>query len=744
MTLSRNSISRAFAYGLALQTPLSLAAMPSNPSTTPEITIYGKAEPAETSTAAENDHHWRIDRPYVADSALLLADTPGMHLQSAGGISSLPIFRGLRDDKLLIQTDGMSLIASCPNHMNSPLSYLDASKVDSIQVSNGAAPVSQGGDNIGGSIVVNSAPPRFASSNSKLLMTGRIGAYYRSNGNAAGANIDTTLANTQYSLNYTGSTARADNYDAARSFKPTATTASGHKLDGKTVGSSAFKTESHALNLAWRGEKQLVELQAGMQRTPYEGFPNQRMDMTRNDSNQFNLHYLKQLHWGSLDARIYRQSVSHSMQFGEDKQFVYGSYAGMPMESRSNTLGGHLTASLPLDTRHDLKAGSEFQRYQLDDSWPPAGVCSSGMCMMSPNTFVNINNGKRNRLDVYSELHSNWSPALMSIIGLRSSQISTNAGNVEGYNNSMMYAGDAAAFNAQEHKKTDHNFDYSALLRYSPSARQQYEVAYAQKMRSPNLYERYTWSSMSMAAVMNNFAGDGNGYYGQVNLKPETAHTISASADWQGESADDWRVQFSPYFSHVENFIDAQRCGASLCGGPVNQTTADKFVVLQYVNHRAQLYGADLSAQLNVVRNKPWGRLDLKSQASYTRGDNLSTGDNLYNIMPLNARMSLVHKQGKWRNSVEWVASSNKTRTSSVRNEIKTRGYGLLNLRSRHDWKQVSLDIGIDNLFNRYYEQALGGAYVGQGMTMGINSIPWGIVVPGGGRSFLTAISYNF
>lgn len=743
MVKVRLSFSQAAICGFALQAPISLAAASSSLAITPEITIYGSAIAPSSYLDSGDETAKHLNEPFVTDSALLLANFPGMHLQSAGGISNIPVFRGFRDDRLLVKTDGMSLTASCPNHMNSPLSYLDASKVDTIEVFNSTAPVSQGGDNIGGSILVNSEPSRFASSG-ETLITGQASAYYRSNGSATGATAEATLATDIYSVTYSGSTASAENYDAARSFKTAITTPNGNRLDGKTVGSSAFRTENHALNLAWRDQQQLVELKAGIQRTPYEGFPNQRMDMTRNDSRHLNLHYLRQMQWGDLDARIYQQNVQHSMQFGEDKQFVYGTYAGMPMESRSNTLGGHLIASRPLNTRHTLKAGGEFQRYELDDWWPPAGVCTSGMCMMSPNTFLNINNGKRNRLDVYSEMHSNWSPILTSIVGLRSSQVGTNAGNVQGYNSSMMYAGDATAFNALEHRKTDRNLDYSVLLRYKPSVRQHYEVAYAQKVRSPNLYERYTWSSMGMAAVMNNFAGDGNGYFGQINLKPEVARSISVTAEWRGHAKDGWQIRLSPYFTRIDDFIDAQRCGASLCGGTANLTTNDKFVVLQYVNQRAQLYGADLSTQITLIRSQPWGSLNLKGQASYTRGDNLSTGDNLYHIMPFNVRVNLTHEQGQWTNFVEWIASADKSRVSSVRNEIKTSGYGLLNLRARHTWKRLALDVGIDNVFNRYYEQPLGGAYVGQGMTMGINGIPWGVAVPGAGRSLFSALSFNF
>ena len=40
---------------------------------------------------------------------------------------------GLADDRLRIKVDGMDLIASCPNHMNPALSYLDPSNVGMLK-----------------------------------------------------------------------------------------------------------------------------------------------------------------------------------------------------------------------------------------------------------------------------------------------------------------------------------------------------------------------------------------------------------------------------------------------------------------------------------------------------------------------------------------------------------------------------------------------------------------------------------
>ena len=67
-------------------------------------------------------------RAATSDTASLLRSTPGVSLYGAGGASSLPAIHGLADDRVRIQVDGMDLVASCPNHMNPPLSYLDPTR----------------------------------------------------------------------------------------------------------------------------------------------------------------------------------------------------------------------------------------------------------------------------------------------------------------------------------------------------------------------------------------------------------------------------------------------------------------------------------------------------------------------------------------------------------------------------------------------------------------------------------------
>ena len=142
--------------------------------------------------------------------------------------------------------------------------------------------------------------------------------------------------------------------------------------------------------------------------------------------------------------------------------------------------------------------------------------------------------------------------------------------------------------------------------------------------------------------------------------------------------------------------------------------------------------------------NTAWGEFGLKGLLSYVRGKNTDTGDDLYNIMPLNARVALTQRLGAWTGTAEVLMVDGKSRLSAVRNELPTAGYGLLNLRASYEWKQVRLDFGIDNLFDRFYNHPQGGVYLGQGRTMAATAVPWGVSVPGMGRSVSAGVTVKF
>jgi iron complex outermembrane receptor protein len=306
---------------------------------------------------------------------------------------------------------------------------------------------------------------------------------------------------------------------------------------------------------------------------------------------------------------------------------------------------------------------------------------------------------------------------------------------------------DAALFNSRSHERTDRNWDLSWIARYESGDRTDIEIGLAQKTRSPNLYERYAWSTWQMAALMNNFVGDGNGYVGNLDLDPEVARTLSVTFGWHDAADEAWRLTATPYYTNVHDYVDAIQWD-STTNAPRTAPVADNFTVLRFENTKARLYGIDLSGRYRRDTGTRVGALALQAIASSARGENRDTGDDLYNVMPLNATVGITQSAGPWENTIEGEFAAAKRLVSDVRNEMPTAGYGLVNLRSRYVRESWSLELGVENAFDRFHDLPLGGAYVGQGTTMTIPPYPnqpqWGTPVPGPGRSIYAAASLRF
>jgi iron complex outermembrane receptor protein len=447
-----------------------------------------------------------------------------------------------------------------------------------------------------------------------------------------------------------------------------------------------------------------------------------------------------------LSARVYYEDTRHVMNILRDK--VPG--MNMPMDTKGGNVGYTVEAEIPLAARDTLRVGNELRRFTLDDWWTPV---MSMVGSMGPGTLLNVNNGRRDRIGTFAEWETRRGNGWTALLGVRSDVVRMNTDNVVGYNTSTAttgsgaYSADADAFNALDHHRQDIDFDLTALVRYEPTSTSAFEFGYARKTRAPSLYERYLWvKRSSMSANMNGWFGDGNGYTGNLDLRPEVAHTVSATAGWHDKAKDRWQLKITPYYTRVQDYIDVDRC--PVIADKSNGCTAAKFsatsgfVALQFANHAARLYGVDATLRMPLGGNAGLGAFALAGVIGYVRGENLDTGSNLYHMMPFHGNLSLEHNLGRWSSALEFQAVDAKTDVDAVRNELPTSGYALLNVRSGYQWKLVErasmrLDAGIDNLTGRKYALPMGGRYW-VGDKTGNSS------VPGMGRSFYSALSFQF
>ena len=648
-----------------------------------------------------------------SDTAGLLSDEPGVALATGGGVSSLPVIRGLADDRVLIYVDGMCLTSACANHMNPPLSYIAPANVSSIGVNAGVTPVSYGGDNIGGIIHVDSDQPVFATPGEGVKAGGSVSSYYRSNNRSTGASFSGAVANSNVSFGVTGSIDHAHNYR------------DGH---GDKVTSTYYESRNLGLTLAVKGDSSLFTLKAGHQLIPDQGFVNQQMDMVGNTSSYINASYNRSFGWGKLDATAYWQNTWHEMNVGKDK-LTFPWPMIMPMYTHGIDLGYSLKTEIPFAEKNILRLGHEFHRFTLDDWWPPVEGT-----MMAPDTFLSINNGRRDRYSFFAEWKSKLSKQVTTVLGVRNEQVRMDTDDVQGYS-MMMYGADANAFNAQDHARNDSNWDITALARFEPGQTGTYELGYARKTRSPNLYERYAWSTDWMASGMINWFGDGNYYVGNLNLRPEVAHTLSISADWHDSARKSWELKVTPYFTYVNDFIGVNVTDTKTYG-------ESTFNQLQFVNHDARLYGLDISGRLSLWDNSTLGSGQLRGSVGYVHGEDLNTGSSLYHMMPLNGYLTLEQNVKGWTNAVELQLVGRKSETDPLRLEPETAAYALVNLRTAYQWKNLRVDFGISNLLDKFYYLPLGGINFDNYMVSGWS----GKIGPlaGQGRSFNVGVTQTF
>ena len=708
-----------YLFGTALTALTPSAAHAQQATALPTVTIASDALPPAVPPTAERLGKGELARAAsdTSDTADIITRVPGVSAFGAGGYSSLPVIRGMDNGRITVLVDGVPIDVACPNNMNPPLSYTDPATTDSVTVITGVSPVSLGGDTIGGTIMVETAQPRFAGSG-QTLIHGDASGFYRSNGDAFGGAASFGWANDRFSLTYDGSYTQSDNYDGGG--------------DDGVVRSTEYAKTDHALTFAATTGVGLFRLKGGIQRAPYEGFPNQRMDLTDNKSWFLNGRWQNWFDWGDVDLTVHYRDTDHRMNFLADKGGTAD--GGMPMNTEVHSAGYTLKVSLPVSSRDTIRLGSELHHEWLNDVWPPV----AGSMMMGPDAFVNINAAHRDRLGTYAEWEANWAQGLTSTVGIRNDQVWMNTGDVQPYGTSMMQMADieaAAAFNAADHSKHDSNWSGSALLHYQAAKGIALDLGYAHKVRSPNIYERYSWGRGAMASTMIGWFGDGNGYVGNLNLAPERADTVSGAVTFSGAGSTPWSIRVAPYFSHVADYIDVVPLGpiTDMMGMPTG------FVQLQFANREAHFYGLDVSGDVDLWRGTNGGAARLTLGASWLHGQNLADHDPLYHQMPFNASARLDYADDGWDGHVTLTGVADKTRVDPTRMEPETNGYALVDLGAGYSWHGFRLGANVTNLFDTAYAPPLGGQSLGDFIATG-DLRP----VPGRGRSFNLSLGKKF
>lgn len=629
-------------------------------------------------------------RARARDTASLLEQIPGAAVVRNGPLTGIAQLRGLSGDRVRVLVDGMTITPACPNHMDPPLHYASPSSLHTLTVLAGITPVSQGGDSIGGTVITESAPPRFAT-NEHALWFGEAGSFYRSSDDGYGFNGALGVANQNWSGAYQGSWQTADDL----------------RFPGGRVRDTGFdETQQHVARLAARTKHGVWEADGGMGRTCDAGTPALPMDMIEDDSWRAGLRHTGEYDFGELEGRVAIHSIDHLMDNYSLRPLAAGAMR-MFSPATSDDLSAKLAAALPRD-KHTFRGGVDFHGNTFDAYQQNAATGAQQ---------DTLNGATRARLGSYLELQSDWSDQWRTLIGIRNDTVWSDAEDIA--NSFPASATNRAAFNSQSHNFTDVNFDAMVAVRFTPNRSSSYELAFARKNRAPSLLERYLWTPLSASAGQ----ADGRTYLGNLDLDSETSHQVALTADWHG---DRWQVKFTPFYNLVSDYIQ---------GTPINRVVAGQ-PVLQFQNQDgAELYGVDGEAHYDLTK-----QFTLRGQLSYVRGINRDTDDNLYRIAPLHGTVRLEYHWRGWRSGLEVELVDRQSKVADYNGELPTPGYALLHLRAGYTFREhLSLDVALENVFDDEYADHLGGI----NRVLG-SDVPFGAHIPGAGRFVSVSVNYKF
>lgn len=589
------------------------------------------------------------------DTSALLDNTPGASIVRNGDLTGIVQLRGLFNERVRIDIDGMQITPACPNHMDPPLHYSAPSEIDSLVVLPGITPVSDGGDSIAGTVKARSVDPAFFLHGPGIR--GEAGAGYSGENEGKLASARMEAGNESYVVSTDASWARANDTGYA---------------DGR-IADTGYKIGRGAVRLDARTGDGRTTLEVGAARSDDVGTPALPMDMVKDNANRVRLNYDGALSLYEVNLSAYWHDINHTMD-----NYSLRPTTGMRMQAPSDSqdTGFQMAFARPAGGG-TLHMGAEGYANDLD----------AYQRNVTTSAKQDIYRGAtRDRAGLFVEWEHQPARDWRAQYGLRTDYVQSDTRNIQ--NSFPPASADRAIFNGRSHYRNQLHLDATALWRYSASPALGYLVAVARKTRSPSLLEYYLWTPLSASAGQ----ADGRTYLGNLDLDPEVSHQISLGLDYHPAGIS---IKPSIFYNRVTDYIQ---------GSPIARLDANGKPVLKYRNFNAELYGANGSWDWQVTPT-----VTLGGTLSYVRGKNRDTNDNLYRIAPLNGLVYTDYHTGRWTHRAEIRAAAQQHEVSSYNDEQKSGGWAILNLRTQWSDSEWQLRGGIENLFDKNYHDHLAG-----------------------------------
>ena len=611
------------------------------------------------------------------DTARLLKDAPGANINGNGPLTGIPQYRGMYGPRIATSMDGRQLAPAGPNWMDPPLSYAAAGQLESLEIYRGIVPVSVAQESIGGAIEVHTNRGDYGSDDNWQLSGKVAGSAQSING---GSHLNAALFGASQS----------------QRIKIAAMTESGSDAEfpGGDITPSEYERQRYDLGYGFRSGDHSFQLDYSYNDTGDTGTAALPMDINYIKGKLLSLDYNYTPQTDLIvEASIYGSQLDHGMTNYHLRE--------APIASRwrqntadSDNLGVKLTSTLQDDNGNWTLGVDGFTETHNSDIDNP----NSSMFYV-----VNFNQAERELLGVFLERQQSWH-AWDGHLGIRYNHVVTDASEVGSSSAMTMPPAQMLrdSFNNANRKQTDNNLDLVAKISYNTTKNTSWHAGIAQKNRSPSYQERYLWLPLEATGGL----ADGYTYTGNIKLKSEVSRQLEFGGDFSNET-----FTFSPrvFYHRVNNYIQgtpSQVAPAVMLVRMMNTANGTNNPdPLQFNNVDAELYGFDMDWRWSIHEN--WS---LSGIVNYVRGTRDDINDNLYRIAPPNTSLRLNYQESSWNAGVETIFYARQDNVSDTNGEQETSGYGLMNISG--SWQatdKLRLSGGVDNVFDREYQEHLGG-----------------------------------
>ncbi|MBL1321712.1 MAG: TonB-dependent receptor [Methylophaga sp.] len=633
----------------------------------------------------------------VPDTGELLKKLPGANINRNGPLTSIAQYRGLFGDRVNVLIDGVRINSAGPNSMDTPLSYIPASRLESLSLYRGIAPVSSGIETIGGTILAHSKTTTF-SSGEEFQSQGNFSAGYAENGNGKYGSVLAGIANNQHRLHITGSLEHGDDLE----------------FDGGDILPTEHKRGTVGGGYAFQNGAQTFTLNAQHHDTGKTGTPALPMDIIYAKGNHYDGSFSNTFaNGGVLSTKLSYQDSEHWMSNYELRASALAKRRHAITDVKSTGFGLAYSVS-------GWTVGIDADRAKHN-----ADIFNPGNTLFFVNNYNNI---ERDRYSIFGEKELTLNQWKFEA-GLRYSRVEMDAGEVSTSLGAAPVVALKNTFNNADRKQDESLVDLVLNTTYTVSSEFDLIAGIARKERAASYQERYLWLPLESTAGL----ADGNNYIGNIGLDTEVAYQIELGFDWHTP-----RATFSPhiFYHHINDYIQGTPNTNSTAAMVSAMMAGPEKLVLEYNNVDAKLYGLDANWSFAIT---PTWQLD--GVVSYVRGERRDTSDDLYRIAPLTARTMLSYVQTDWTVGFEAETVSSQNKVSDENREQKTSGYAVFNLSANYQPTQnVIITAGVNNLFDRGYENHLGG----YNRIANNPDIAQGDRLPGLGRSAYAGVSISW